>query len=322
MSLRIPEKRFHVQKGMLQVCIALAPCTLMSVYLFGWRALAVLVVTVACGMATEALFVFPEGKPVTSAALVTCMILALSLPPTIPFWICSIGVVVGIGLGKMAFGGFGRNIFNPAMVGRCFIYVAFPIHMTNRWVEPLTEGVAGFAAWTVPADALTRATPLAVLKSGESLPLTELLAGTTSGSLGESSALLIVLGGLYLVFRKVAPWRIALSCLAGGFAVSGVLAALDGQLFPAAPELLLSGSFLFGAAFVATEPISGAKTAEGQWVYGFMIGALTVVLRRYSNFSEGIMFSVLLMNGTVPLLDRAVRSLKGRPSLKLKEGAR
>jgi Na+-transporting NADH:ubiquinone oxidoreductase subunit B len=302
--------KLQIQKGMMQVCYALVPCVLASVYLFGWRALAILAVTLIVGIGTEALFTLREGKPVTSAVFVTCMILALSLPPTIPLWMCAVGAAVGVGLGKMAFGGFGRNIFNPAMAGRCFLYVTFPVQMTNRWAEPLAGGAAGFASWTVPPDAVTRSTPLGALRAGESLPLSDLFFGFTGGSLGETSALLVLLGGVYLLVRKVAPWRIALSCLAGGLAVSVAAGALGHPAIPGPLATLLSGSFLFGTMFVATEPISGARTREGQLIYGFFIGALTVVLRGFSNFPEGIMFSVLMMNAAVPLLDRGVQSIK------------
>jgi Na+-transporting NADH:ubiquinone oxidoreductase subunit B len=301
---------FQIQKGMMRVCYALAPCVLASVYLFGWRALAILVVTLGAGIFTEGLFTRRAGKPITSAVFVTCLILALSLPPTIPLWMCVVGAAVAVGLGKMAFGGFGRNVFNPAMAGRCFLYVTFPIQMTNRWAQPMTDGAAGFAAWTVPADAISGATPLGTLREGTAFPAGELFLGTAPGSLGETSALLILLGGAYLLATKVAPWRIALSCAAGGVAVSAAAVLLGGTPIPGPLTTLLSGSFLFGTMFVATEPISGAKTKEGQFVYGFLIGSVTVLLRGFSNFPEGIMFTVLMMNAAVPLLDRGVNALR------------
>jgi len=262
------------------------------------------------GIATEAIFTFNQGKPVTSAVMVTCLVFSLSLPPTIPFWMAIIGIVVGVSIGKMAFGGFGQNVFNPAMVGRCFIYITFPIHMTNRWVEPLWGDVAGFSHWSSPVDALTQATPLMKLEKGIVLPLNELFFGNTAGSLGETSAFLILLGGAYIVYKKAAPWRIALSCLIGGILLSIVLHGIGDTAIPSPLSTLLSGAFLFGSAFVATEPITGAKTRPGQWLYGFMIGGLTVVLRKFSNFSEGIMFSVLLMNAFVPIIDRTIRQIQ------------
>jgi Na+-transporting NADH:ubiquinone oxidoreductase subunit B len=292
---------------MLRVCYALAPLVAAAVYLFGWRALAVVLVVLACGAGTEALFTFRQGKPITSAVLVTSLIFSLSLPPTIPFWMAVIGIAVGVALGKMAFGGFGQNVFNPAMVGRCFIYITFPMEMTNSWVQPLWGGAAGLARWTTPADALTQATPMVTLRSGSTLPLEQLFLGYTSGCLGETSALLILLGGAYIVYKKSAPWRLALSCLMGGLLFSAILHGAGVAVVPSPLYTLISGSFLFGTVFVVTEPVSGAKTKMGQWVYGFMIGGLTILLRGYSNFSEGIMFSVLLLNAFVPILDRAVR---------------
>lgn len=314
--MRIPEKTFQMQKGMIQVCYALAPCSLAAVYLFGLRSLAILAVSLATGILTEALFTFRSGKPVTSAVFVSSMIFALSLPPSIPLWMCVIGIAFGVGLGKMAFGGFGRNIFNPAMAGRCFIYVSFPVAMTNRWAVPLKDGAGGFLSWSAPVDGATGATPLAAIRAGEAPPLRDLFFGFTGGSLGETSALLILLGGAYLLWRKVAPWRIAFSCLLGALLVSAVGSGLGQQAIPPPSATLLSGSLLFGAAFVATEPISAARTKEGQWVYGFAIGAVTVLLRAFSNFSEGIMFSVLMMNAFAPLLDRAIRgAVKMKPGV-------
>jgi len=305
-----PKKLFQLQKPMLRVCYALMPLVLASIYLFGWRSLILMTVVFVFGMATEAVFTLRQGKPITSAVFVTCLIFSLSLPPVIPFWMAVIGIVVGVALGKMAFGGFGQNVFNPAMVGRCFIYVTFPIQMTGKWLDPLVGGMAGFSKWAPPVDTLTQATPLAVLGRGQLIPLEELFFGNTAGSLGETSAILILLGGAYIVYKKAAPWRIALSCLSGGFLLSAVLHGIGYKAIPAPWYTLLSGSFLFGTAFVATEPVSGAKTREGQWLYGFLIGGLTVVLRGFSNFSEGIMFSVLLMNAFVPILDQTVRQIR------------
>jgi Na+-transporting NADH:ubiquinone oxidoreductase subunit B len=309
---KAPAKKLQVQKGMVAVLYALLPCLFFSVYLFGWRSLAIVAVTLLFGFATEALFTFREGRPVTSAVFVTSLILALSLPPTIPLWMCALGAVVAVGLGKMAFGGMGRNIFNPAMVGRCFLYVSFPLHMTNRWTEPIPGGAGGFGSWTAPPDGVSGASPLALLRGEGEVAGLDLLFGFTGGSLGETSALVIILGGAWLIYRKVASWRIVFSCLGGGLAVSILFRLLGDPGLPTSPETLLAGSFLFGAAFVATEPISAARTKEGQWVYGFAIGVLTVLLRLFSNFPEGIMFSVLLMNAFAPLLDLGVGRLKSR----------
>ena len=299
-----------MQKVMLRVCYALIPLVCISIYLFGLRSLALILVTAVFGIVTEALFTFRRDKPITSAVFVTCLIYSLSLPPTLPLWMAIIGIVVGVAMGKMVFGGFGQNVFNPAMVGRCFIYITFPIEMTNRWIEPFWGGVGGLSAWSAPVDAITRATPMMDLAAGLSVSLQKLFVGNVPGSLGETSAFLILLGGAYIIYKKAAPWRLATSCLLGGVILSSIFYGMGFSGMPSPISTLLSGSFLFGAAFVATEPISGAKTTSGQWIYGFMIGALTVTLRGFSNFSEGIMFSVLLMNSFVPILDRTVRQVQ------------
>ncbi len=296
---------------MLRVVYALIPLVLASIYFFGWRSLVLTCVVLICGIGTEALFTFKSGKPVTSAVLVTCLIFTLSLPPTVPIWMAVIGIVAGVALGKMMFGGFGLNIFNPAMVGRCFIYITFPLQMTNQWIEPFRGGLGGLSYWSGSMDTLTSATPLGVLREGTALPWQDLVLGHTSGSLGETSALLIVLGGLFIIYKKAASWRLALSCLLGG-TISAVLLGMAGlEQIPPLFSTLAAGSFLFGAFFVVTEPVSGAKTKMGQWIYGLLIGILIVVLRGFSNFSEGVMFSVLLMNAFAPLLDQTIRQIQG-----------
>lgn len=296
---------------MLRVVYALIPMVLASIYFFGWRSLVLTCVVLICGIGTEALFTFKQKKPVTSAVFVTCLIFSLSLPPTVPIWIAVIGIVTGVALGKMMFGGFGLNVFNPAMVGRCFIYITFPLQMTNQWIEPFREGLAGLSFWSGSIDALTSATPLRVLREGTALPWQDLVLGRTAGSLGETSAVLIIIGGLYIIYKKAASWRLALSCFLGGTICTLILRAAGLEQIPTLFSTLAAGSFLFGAFFVATEPVSGAKTKLGQWIYGLMIGILIVVLRGFSNFSEGVMFSVLIMNAFAPLLDQTIRQIQG-----------
>ena len=305
MAQGLPDPFFQVQRPMLRVCYALSPLVAASVYYFGWRSILLLAVILLGGLATEAAFAFKQGKPVTSAVLVTCLVFHLSLPPTIPLWMALVGIVVGVGLGKMAFGGFGQNIFNPAMVGRCFIYVTFPLQMTGRWAEPFSGFPGGLGGWFPGPDAITRATPLMGLKQGQVLDWGALFLGQTAGSLGETSALLIILGGAYIVYKKAASWRLVLSCLLGGAGASALLYLGGG--FPDPLSSLLAGSFLFGCLFVVTEPISGPKTKQAQWIYGLAIGVLIIILRGFSNFAEGVMFAVLLMNAFVPLLDQSVR---------------
>jgi Na+-transporting NADH:ubiquinone oxidoreductase subunit B len=313
---RKPRKWFLFQPMMMKVVIGLMPCLLGSVYFFGFRALVVTAVVLVFGIAAEGVFTVPKGKPVTSAVFVTCLIFSLSLPPTIPYWMAVVGIVFGVVFGKMVFGGFGYNVYNPAMVGRCFIYIAFPIALTNQWVEPIREGLAGFGKWSPPSpvDSVSMATPLEMLRSGAEFPLSKLFWGNISGSLGETSALLILLGGLFIIITKVAPWRMALSCFLGGILMTTVLNWVGVARIPDPLTFLLAGSFLFGAFFVVTEPVSGPKTKPAQWIYGFLIGILVIILRRYSNFSEGVMFAVLFMNTFVSIMDIAVKSMQKRKS--------
>ncbi len=301
---------------MLRVCYALIPLVLASIYLFGWRSLALMGTVLFFGIITEALFTYPQGKPVTSAVIVTGLIFTLSLPPTIPFWMAIVGIVAGVAIGKMMFGGFGQNVFNPAMVGRCFIYITFPLQMTNRWVEPIWGGWGGFAHWSAPLDTVSRATPLVELRQGGLIAWEDLFLGQTSGSLGETSAVLILIGGLFIIAKKAASWKLAVSYLLGGIFGSGILQLAGFANIPSPLATLLAGSFLFGSFFVVTEPVSGAKTKSGQWIYGGMTGALIVILRGFSNFSEGVMFSVLIMNAFVPILDQTVRRLQMKRTAK------
>lgn len=294
---------------MMKVVYGLIPCVAGSLYFFGWRALLVLGVVLLAGILAEGAFTWRAGKPVSSAVFVTSIIFTLSLPPTVPLWIAVVGVVFGVVFGKMAFGGMGHNVYNPAMAGRCFIYVAFPVAMTSSWVSPFASGAGGLASF-VP-DAVTSATPLRVLYQGGTETLAPLFFGNVSGSLGETSVLLILAGGIYILVTKAANWRLFAASVIGGLAATGVL-MLMGQPVAGIPAFLLAGSFLFGAFFVVTEPISGPKTNEGRWIYGILVGALIIVLRRYSNFAEGVMFAVLFGNTFVPILDIGIRALKAR----------
>ncbi len=310
------KKRFLMQPVMMRVVIGLIPCLLGAVAFFGLRALLVTGVVLAAGIAAEAAFTWRQGKPVTSAVFVSCLIYSLSLPPTVPLWIASVGIVFGVIFGKMAFGGFGYNVYNPAMVGRCFVYISFPLALTAGWVHPFPSLWQGFSSWLPSVDAVTAATPLKLIHAGQPVPLQPLIWGNVSGSMGETSAVLIALGGAYILYKKAAQWRLAFSCLLGAFLAASTFYVLKIPGIPNPITFMMAGSLLFGAFFVVTEPISGPKTKPAQWIYGMAIGALTIVLRRWSNFPEGIMFSVLFMNTFVPLLDRAVQNVQKRKAEK------
>ncbi len=202
---------FQKQKMMRTVLLSLIPVTLMAVYLFGWRVLPLMAVVMLVACVSEYLVMHTiqkEKTKVSEAALVSAALFTLTLPPETPFWIAAVGIIFGIVFGKMVFGGFGRNIFNPALVGRCFIYIAFPHQMTMQWAQPFTGFPGGFASFLPQqtADALSSATPMITFhNTGVGTGLDKLLLGLIPGSLGETSALLILLCGAYLVYKKVRP---------------------------------------------------------------------------------------------------------------------
>lgn len=303
------------QKQIVAMLVALIPVTLGSVYFFGLRSLLVVAVCCGVGFACEWLFTRKQGRPVTSAVFVTAILLALSMPPLAPIWVAVIGVAVAVVFGKMAFGGFGFNIFNPAMVGRCFIYISFPKVMTIGWVEPVAGAGGGFARWA-SVDAITGATPLDLFKTGaealREVSLQGLFFGNVGGSIGETSAPLILIGAAIILYKKAANWRIVVSTLAGAAAVSAILYHAGVAKVPPPLFTILAGSMLFGAVFIATDPVSAARTSGGMYVYGVLVGALTVVIRAFSGFSEGMTFGVLLGNMFAPITDQIIKELKSR----------
>ena len=310
------------QLPMRRVLYALAPIAIASVYFFGWRSLVVLAVVNLAGFLAEFVFTRFTKEKVTSAVFVTSFLFALSLPPTIPLWIAVVGVAFGVVFGKMVFGGFGRNVFNPALVGRVFVYVSFAVAMGDKWVEPLTPATGwlklpsvwgGFTRFA--ADTVSGATPLKLLRGGDSVDFLPLLWGNVSGSLGETSAILIVLCGLYIVWKKAANWRIVVSGL-GAFAIMQAIFWLTGVRHAADPlTALVSGSTLLGIFFMATDPVSAAQTKGGRWIYGALVGALIVLIRTFAIWPEGTMFAILLGNTFAPIFDYVVRqrAAKAKP---------
>jgi len=299
-------ERLMKQPVMNRVLYALIPSTVFGVYLFGLRVLAVLLMSNLAAYWTEYLFIRNKknGK-VTMAVFVTASLYALSLPPTIPFWIAMLGAIVAVAFGKMVFGGFGTNIFNPAILGRTFVYVSFPQEMTIRWTIPYlwTDFPGGLLRWAPPMAMQTGATILSVYRSsGEMLSsFTNAFMGFVPGSSGETSALLIILSAIYLIITKTAKWQPMLAT------TIGIL--LFGLIFyPHANPLyfLVSGGALFGIVYMTTDPVSQAKGKYAIWIYGLMIGFLTVFIRRYSLFAEGFMFALLLTNAFMPIIEYAL----------------
>lgn len=293
------------QKMMDKVLWALTPLTIFSIFLFGWRVLAVIAVSNLFAFITEYMFVRKKKvAKVSSAAFVTATLLALSLPPTIPFWIVAVGSIIAIGFGKMVFGGFGMNIFNPAIVGRTFIYISFPNAMTINWLKPFSTFPGGFTAW-LNNQFITSATPMINYNNSGSLgDLKDLFFGTIAGSMGETSALIIILAGLYLIFTKTAKWQGIVAFLLS----SGLFTFFFYQANPL--PFLLSGGAMFGAIFMITDPVSSPKGKEALWIYGFLVGFLTLLIRRYALFTEGFMFAILIANTFMPIIEVGIKRVK------------
>jgi Na+-transporting NADH:ubiquinone oxidoreductase subunit B len=296
------------QPMMVNVLYALVPIVIASVYFFGWRSLVALVIVNIAGFLAEYIFCRIYKQPVSSAVFVTNFLFALSLPPTLPLWMAAVGVIFGVSFGKMVFGGFGRNVFNPALVGRAFIYVAFPNHMNSFWSNAFKGFPAGFAHFA--GDAVTQATPMTILKQGGKIPLVDLVIGSTGGCLGETCGLLILVGGLYIIWRKSADFRIVVSGFVGFLLMQMIVRATGAQNALEILPALFSGSFLFGLFFFITEPVSASQTNMGKWVYGFLFGILVVIIRTFSVWREGTMFAVLLVNVFAPIMDLAIREIQ------------
>ena len=321
---------FQRQDMMRQVVLALIPGVLGSVYFFGWIALVILLVSIISCTLTEWVFVRKSGGKVSEAVFVTAFLFALTLPPTIPLYMVVLGSAFGIVFGKMAFGGFGANIFNPALVGRAFLYITFPVHMTNKWIPAadFSDFPGGFLSWKFTGtnntiEAITSATPLSAFREHaanlpdylqlfmgningnvEILGETILLGG---GSLGETSALLLFIGGCYLLVKKIASWQIVVSFFISFLITSFFLHSITPILTPNPLYGLLTGGLVLGGFFMATDPISATRTNSGRFIYGSLIGLLTVLIRSYSLFYGGVMFAILLGNTFAPLIDYAVK---------------
>lgn len=318
MNLSLKNIQFMKQMMMRKVVYALIPLVLAGVYFFGLRVLVLLAVVNVFGIATEWVFVRKTTKKVTEAVIVTNILFTLTLPPSTPYWIAIIGIIFGVLFGKMVFGGFGKNPFNPALVGRAFIYVNFPEFMTMNWTRPVEGVLGGFTTYLGESiDAITQSTPMLIFRaSGDKLPINELLFGNTAGSIGETSAILVILAGIYLIYTKTAAKETIFSVLAGFILMSGFFyfAGYEQVLDPLYG--LLAGGILFGAVFMATDPISSPKTFEGRIIYGLIIGIVTVIIRGFALFAGGVMFAILIGNTFAPIIDEAVNAIKASKKAK------
>ena len=300
---------------MLDVIIALTPAMLVSVLVYGWNMLMLLAVCAATCVAAEWFITkYMLKRPDTVgdlSAVVTGVLLALNLPPASPWWLAVVGSLVAIGIAKMTFGGLGQNIFNPALVGRVFLLVSFPVLMTN-WALP-----ASWHFFPQAVDAYSGATPLGIAKEGllNGLTLPEIFAQNdftwkqkffvqVGGSAGEISAFAIILGFIYLLCRRVIKATVPLTIIATVAVVTGIFSAVNPDLYTGPVFNIFSGGLLLGSVFMATDYVTSPMTTKGQIIFAVGIGLITVAIRYFGSYPEGVSFAILIMNCTVPLLNK------------------
>lgn len=305
-------KYFKKQKMMRTVLVALLPLLVWGIYTFGWRVLALLVFNMVVASVVEYIC---EKKmygrnQVTEAALVTAAIFTMTLPPHVPFFVSGVGVAVGIFFGKEVFGGFGKNVFNPAIVGRTFVYINFSKGMLT-WSEAanansVISGLGGFTKWITPyIDGVASPTPMRYIERIGVLPENiNLWFGNHAGSIGEISIVLILLGGAYMIYKKVASWEQMLATVIG-FVASSYFFILLGMGDKVLPPLtgMLVGGFMFGAVFMVTDPVSSPRQPQAKWIYGILVGLIVVIIRSFGSFRGGMMFAILIAEVFGPIID-------------------
>lgn len=309
-----------IEKNMYGVLIALIPAFICSVVFFGLGAIIVTLTSVLSCLFFEYViqkFLLKQQPTIfDGSALITGVLLAFNVPSNLPVWIIIIGSLVAIGIGKMSFGGLGCNIFNPALVGRVFLLISFPVQMTT-W--PLPQGFAG--SYT---DAQTGATSLGLLKeavkSGQSVSevlsaehfagFKNMLLGNMGGSLGEVAALALLIGFAYMLFRKIISWHIPVTIFATVIVFTGILHLCNPEQFAGPLFHLLSGGMMLGAIFMATDYVTSPMTHKGMYIYGIGIGVLTIVIRVFGAYPEGMSFAILIMNAFTPLINRYCKPVR------------
>ena len=314
----IPGEHFLVQSSphlrqkdttprvMRRVVLSLMPAILASFYFFRWRALVLIMVCVAACLATEAVFLWARKKPLSpvfdGSAVITGMLMAMTLPPSLPIFQAVIGAAAAIAIGKQIFGGLGYNIFNPALVGRAFLATAFPTSMTT-WLPP----------FGLKVDIATFATPLGNLKfqnavaQGTLTPLRDLFWGNVGGCLGETSAIALLVGGIYLLLKRTIDWRIPLGITISLVAFTGAFWLANPAQYASPFFHLAAGGFFLGALFMATDMVTSPVTPAATWIYALGIGLITGLIRLVGGYPEGVMYSILLMNAFVPLMNTYMR---------------
>ena len=294
--------RDSVQRNMYGVCIALIPALLTSLYFFGLGAAIVLATSVAACVFLEwaiTKYVLKRDRVTITdgSAILTGVLLAFNLPSNLPIWIIAIGALAAIGIGKMSFGGLGNNIFNPALTGRIFLLISFPAQMTT-W--PVVGQLTSYA------DATTGATVLSLMNEGalDKMPtLSDMLIGNMGGSLGEVSALALLLGMFYMLWKKIITWHVPVSIFVTVFVFTGIMHLVNPVQYASPFVHLLSGGLMLGAIFMATDYVTSPMSKSGMIVYGVGIGILTTVIRLFGSYPEGMSFAIFIMNGVTPLIN-------------------
>ncbi len=308
-----------VRRIMLDVIIALMPAVLASIYFFGWQAVRLTVVCVVASVFIEFVCrkMMKRDIGITDlSAVVTGILLALNLPPSLPTWMAIVGCIFAIAIAKQLFGGIGYNPFNPALVGRVALLIAFPVAMT-KWNAAMNAARWHGFSWV---DATTTATPLgeiktAIINTGVIPPefvwntksMLNYMLGDMAGSVGEVSAIALIIGGLYLLWRKCISWHIPVAFIGTVAVFAGILHAVNPQTNMPVMFHVLSGGLMLGAIFMATDMVTSPITKKGMLIFGVGCGLLTMIIRRWGGYPEGVSFSILLMNAVTPLIDRATR---------------
>lgn len=294
-----------VRKIMWSVVLALMPAFVVSIFYFGFPVVILTLVSVGCCVLFEYLiqrFIL-KVKPTVSdgSAVVTGLLLAFNVPSGLPVWMMVVGALVAIGIAKMPFGGLGHNPFNPALVARVFLLIAFPVAMTT-WPTPTP-------VWSV-SDIVTGPTPLGILKEGGSAEMPtymNMLVGQMGGSFGEVSAIALLIGAVFLLIRKVITWHIPVSFMLTVFLFSGLFWLIDPTQYANPFFHLLAGGLILGACFMATDMVTSPMTPAGMIVFGIGCGLLTIIIRMFGAYPEGVSFSILIMNALVPLINKAFK---------------
>jgi len=344
-------KNKSVRRSMLLVMAALTPATAYGFYLFGWPAIILFSITLGSAFIFEVMCLLLAKRSITmyafdGSAILTAWLLAISLPPWAPWWIGVIGAAIAIILGKQVFGGLGQNVFNPAMVARVALLISFPLQMTT-YMQPIPlfssaapsfmEGV-GIIFGTSSFDAVSSASLLSTIKTdlGQGIALGEIMAGqyipsdwilgNSVSSIGEGSALLLIAGGIFLIFGRIMTWYIPVSTIIALGLMATLFNIIDPSQYPDAMVHLFSGATMLVVFFIATDPVTSPMSPKGQIVFGIGLGLLVYIIRTWAAYPEGMSFAILLMNAMTPLIDRYVRprifgrTQKGDP-IKLSEKA-